>query len=462
MKCAIYRRVSTDMQAEKGSSLEAQKERLHAFAISQGWEVTNDYVDDGYSAKNMDRPALQRMLSHMRQGVFDVILVYKLDRLCRSVRDLNDLIKDFEDHKVKFKSSTESLDTTTATGRMMINIVGTLAQWEREQTAERVSMILNERSKKGLWNGGPMPYGYILEDKNVTVVKEEEKIVQLCFAKAITHGSQAIAKMLNGKGYRTREGNLWYMRSILRMLHNPLYKGYVTYEENGEKHLAKVNIPDFKPIVSEETFEKVQYIIKKRTVTPTRLKSESIFTLSGILVCPKCGGKMSGTTISSKGRRYKYYRCSKLVHGVCDQKLINVSIIDAMVPKMIATMQENLPATQPNLRTDKTSVEKQLATLTGKRERAKELYIDGDLTKDQYTDRIAILNEQEKSLLSSLDNINQMISTDDISFIIESVKGYWDRWNDETKAEIIRGLLKEVYIEETYDRKFNIVDHKFI
>ncbi|WP_144504747.1 recombinase family protein [Bacillus mycoides] len=462
MKCAIYRRVSTDMQAEKGSSLEAQKERLNAFAVSQGWEVASDYVDDGYSAKNMNRPALQRMLSNMKDGQFDIILVYKLDRLCRSVRDLNDMIREFEKYHVKFKSSTESLDTTTATGRMMMNIIGTLAQWEREQTAERVSMILNERSKKGLWNGGPMPYGYVFKNGEVTIIKDEAQIVQFCFDKAITHGAQSIAKLLNEKGYRTRDGYKWIMRSILRMLHNPLYKGYRTYANNGEINLTKVNINGFNPIITKELFDKVQYIIKKRTITSTRVKNDSIFPLSGILICPKCGGRMSGTTITTKGTWYRYYRCSKVVHGVCNQQLINENIVDDEFSKMFTTISQNVQVNHPSNNIDKTTVEKQLTILDGKRERIKELYIEGDINKNEYHDKLKKLNDQKEELILSLENVNQEISNNEISIILKEMNAHWKIWTREMKAKIVRGLFEEVHIQQINKRKFKITDHKFI
>ncbi|PGM94515.1 recombinase family protein [Bacillus cereus] len=462
MKCAIYRRVSTDMQAEKGSSLEAQKERLNAFAVSQGWEAANDYVDEGYSAKDMNRPALQRMLSDMRDKQFDIILVYKLDRLCRSVRDLNDMIKEFEICNVKFKSSTESLDTTTATGRMMINIIGTLAQWEREQTAERVSMIMNERSKKGLWNGGPMPYGYILKNDKVSIIEGEAKLVNFCFNKAITHGAQAIARTLNEQGYRTRDGHKWIMRSILRMLHNPLYKGYVTYESDGKVQLTKAKIKGFEPIISEDLFDKVQYIIKKRTISPTRVKSDSIFPFSGILVCPKCNGKMSGTTITAKGVQYKYYRCSKVVHGICDQQLINEKIIDSEFSKTLIMISENLKIAPVSNDMDKNSVEKQLKAIEGQQARTKELYIEGELKRHEYNDKIRILNDKKETLILSLEHANNKISQEEILHIINEMKKSWRVFPDEAKAKIVRGIFDEIHFKQESKRELRITDYKFI
>ncbi|HFU6611241.1 TPA: recombinase family protein [Bacillus paranthracis] len=463
MKCAIYRRVSTDMQAEKGSSLEAQKERLTAFAISQGWEIAYDYVDDGYSAKNTERPAFQQMIQGMKERQFDIILVYKLDRFTRSVPDLHNLLKTMDEYNVKFKSSTEIFETTTATGRMFITLVATFAQWEREQTAERVSMIMNERSKKGLWNGGPMPYGYVLEDNVVRIIEDEAKVVKMCFEKAITHGAQAIAKFLNENNYRTKSGTLWLMRSILRMLHNPLYKGYVTYEEDNSIQLSKVNIEGFEPLVSEELFDKVQYIIKKRTISPTRMKGDNFFPFSGILVCPTCGGKMSGTSITTKGVTYRYYRCSRVVHGVCNHPLISEKNIDSVFSKVLISIVDNLKVTQnTDAGIDKNSVEKQMKILERKRMRIKELYIEGDFSRIEYDEKIRILNDKKEELLSSLENANQQMSQQDLTDIVERMRDSWGLWPAEAKTKVMRGLFSEIHFEHISKRKLEIIDYKFI
>ena len=132
MRVALYIRVSTEDQAREGYSIQAQKNKLEAYCVSQGWDVVGFYIDDGYSAKDLDRPEMKRMLKHIEQGLIDCVLVYRLDRLTRSVLDLYKLLEIFEQHNCKFKSATEVYDTTTAMGRMFITIVAAMAQWERE------------------------------------------------------------------------------------------------------------------------------------------------------------------------------------------------------------------------------------------------------------------------------------------------------------------------------------------
>lgn len=194
MKCAIYRRVSTDEQAEKGFSLENQLLRLQAFAESQGWEVVHDYMDDGYSGKNMNRPQIKRMLHDLKSNKFDIVLVYRLDRFTRSVKDLNDLLEVFKEHEVDFKSATESIDTATATGRMILNMMVSTAQWERETISERVKDVVRKKKDLGLISTGYPPYGYAMNDGVISQVPHEVEIVKFVFEKAKVYGFQ---KFLN-------------------------------------------------------------------------------------------------------------------------------------------------------------------------------------------------------------------------------------------------------------------------
>lgn len=145
MKCIAYVRVSTEEQAKHGYSIAAQTEKLEAYCVSQGWDLVETVVDDGYSAKDMDRPYFQKMINRIKQGGIDVLLVYRLDRLTRSVLDLYNILQILDDHNCKFKSATEVYDTTNAMGRLFITLVAAIAQWERENLAERVKMGIEKR-----------------------------------------------------------------------------------------------------------------------------------------------------------------------------------------------------------------------------------------------------------------------------------------------------------------------------
>jgi len=183
MNCAVYTRVSTDNQAEKDfSSCEAQEEKIRAFVKSQNnWEVFKVYSDPGYTGATLNRPALQELLQDIREGKINIVLVYKIDRLTRSPKDFYQLIELFEKYEVDFISITERFDTSTSAGRLLRNIMLTFAQFERELASERTKDKMLERAKKGMWNGGIVPYGYKKENKKLVINSKEAEIVKLIY-----------------------------------------------------------------------------------------------------------------------------------------------------------------------------------------------------------------------------------------------------------------------------------------
>src|SRR5690625_4111289 len=177
MRAGIYVRVSTREQAEEGYSIQAQLNRLKAYCESQGWNVSRVYNDEGLSAKDTNRPQLQQMIDNIKANKIDVVLVYRLDRLTRSVFDLYNLLETFDKHECGFKSATEVYDTTTAMGRLFITIVAALAQWERENLGERVAVGLEEKVNQGLFPGGFSPYGYKVEKSRLDQGEKESELV---------------------------------------------------------------------------------------------------------------------------------------------------------------------------------------------------------------------------------------------------------------------------------------------
>src|SRR5215216_2488131 len=194
LRCAIYTRVSTEYGLEQEfNSLDAQREACEAYIKSQsheGWRlVPTGYDDGGFSGGSMDRPALQRLLSDIRSGLIDTVVVYKVDRLTRSLADFAKLVELFDQHKVSFVSVTQSFNTTTSMGRLTLNVLLSFAQFEREVTSERIRDKIDASKRKGLWVGGMAPLGYDTKDRKITINPVEAERVRLIFERYRKLGS---------------------------------------------------------------------------------------------------------------------------------------------------------------------------------------------------------------------------------------------------------------------------------
>ena len=193
-RCAVYTRKSTDERLDaEFNSLDAQYDACSAYIKSQvgmGWRLMDKKYDDGgYSGGTMNRPALTELIEDIKAGKIDVVVVYKIDRLSRSLCDFTDLSKLFEQHDVSFVSVTQQIDTSNAAGRMMLNILMSFAQFEREMTADRIRDKIYASKKRGMWTGGPTPYGYVLEDKQLKVDAKAAEVVRWIFRRYVATGS---------------------------------------------------------------------------------------------------------------------------------------------------------------------------------------------------------------------------------------------------------------------------------
>jgi len=215
-----YARVSTDQQADHGVSLEAQTDKLRAMATVQGADLADVIVDAGVSAKSLKRPGIQQLLAQVDAGAVDVVIVAKLDRLTRSVRDLADLLDQFERKGVALVSVSESLDTGTAAGRLVLNIMASVSQWEREAIGERTREALRHKKANGK-RVGTIPYGYALgSDGSELIPHEPERRVLARINELSVSGLslREIAAQLTTEGVRTRAGGKWHFTSVGRLL----------------------------------------------------------------------------------------------------------------------------------------------------------------------------------------------------------------------------------------------------
>ena len=329
--CAIYTRVSTDMQAEKEfSSCEAQEEKIRSFVKSQNnWQIAKVYSDAGYTGANINRPALKELFEDIKQNKIDFVLAYKIDRLTRSPKDFYQLIEFFEDNNVSFISITERFDTSTPSGRLLRNIMLTFAQFERELVSERTKDKMLERAKKGFYNGGYAPFGYKRKDKKLFISKKEAGIVRLIFETYVeTSSLDELYNLLKNKNVKNRQDNPFCKTALAFILKNPVYAGRV-------KHAGNIYQGIHKPIIAEELFELAQ-TTHPRKIRKLRVYKDYLF--GGLVNCEECKSKMTPCFTNKRKqealKRYYYYRCTSTYHkgwDACSTKQISADKLEKYI-----------------------------------------------------------------------------------------------------------------------------------
>jgi site-specific DNA recombinase len=314
-RCAIYTRKSTEYNLELAfNSLDAQREACEAYIKSQaheGWRMIPSRYDDGaFSGASLDRPALQQLLADVRAAKIDIVLVYKVDRLTRSLADFAKLIELFDAHNVSFVSVTQAFNTSSSMGRLTLNVLLSFAQFERELIGERVRDKIAASKRKGIWVGGPVPLGYAAVDKKILVVAAEAAVVRLIFARYLELGAiRALAEDLDRRGIRSKPrrladggtigGGRFGVGALAYLLKNRFYIGEVVYR--GEVHRG-----EHEPILDSALFEAVQAKLAAQAVARRCRLRGSPALLSGRLFDHR-GNRMSPTHSNKGGVRYRYY-----------------------------------------------------------------------------------------------------------------------------------------------------------
>jgi DNA invertase Pin-like site-specific DNA recombinase len=323
VRCAIYTRVSTDQGLDQDfNSLDAQYEAASAYIKSQvagGWTLLRSRYDDGgYSGGSTERPALQRLLEDVRSRKVDVIVVYKVDRLTRSLADFAKLVELFDDHDVSFVSVTQQFNTTTSMGRLTLNVLLSFAQFEREVTSERIRDKIAASKRKGLWVGGPLPLGYELRDGKLAVIEKEAKQVRLIFSRYLeVTGINELARDLRERNVCTKaktfttgltRGGIPFGRGTLsHLLRNRFFIGEVKYR--GEI------LPGEQPaIIDKALFEAVQQKLSAQQSHNTLTRHKSDHLLKDLLF-DDAGHLMIATHATKAGVRYGYYASQPSLHG---------------------------------------------------------------------------------------------------------------------------------------------------
>src|SRR6202522_3496763 len=323
VRCAIYTRVSTDQGLDQEfNSLDAQYDAASSYMQSQAharWPLSRSRYDDGgYSGGSTDRPDLQRLLDDIRARKIDVIVVYKVDRLTRSLADFAKLVELFDAHRVSFVSVTQQFNTTTSMGRLTLNVLLSFAQFEREVTSERIRDKIAASKRKGLWVGGPLPLGYDIKDNKVVIVDEEAERVRLIFRRYLELGGvNALVRDLRERNIRTKSrllatgatrGGVPFGRgSLFYLQRNRFYIGEVKYKDE--------ILPGEQPAIMDRAlFDAVQQRLTDQWTNRSTTRNAGHHLLAGLLF-DDVGHRMVPTHATKAGIRYRYYVSLPHLHG---------------------------------------------------------------------------------------------------------------------------------------------------
>ncbi|ETK29925.1 putative DNA recombinase CisA [Paenibacillus larvae subsp. larvae DSM 25719] len=471
MRVAAYVRVSTDEQADKGNSLSEQKERLSAYCKAMGWNTPIFFVDDGYSAKDLNRPAIKKLLQSVKSKEYDIVLTSKLDRLTRSLLDLLHVVNMFGEYNCNYVSATESFDTSTAVGRMVLQLLGVFAEFERERISERVSdnmISLAKHTDKAL---GKVCYGYDVVDGKYIINEIEADFVRLMFDLAEQgNGHRMIAKELNDRGSVTKKGKMWDQTNVRRLIQNESLAGIMIYNKRQTKNgkitmrpksdwIIKEN--NHPAIISPERFQAVQEIMQSRSRARKHADSET-YLLTGLVVCKHCGKGMKGATSRHKTKYgdYTYYRyiCSSYVAGYnCKHHIVHRDDLETLIVEQIKLIAESSAkqlkldiAASNNQKDELEEIKQQLAKTDKKMQRQIEAF-ENDLISaaDLRTARERVEAERE-GLRKRLERLENGDKKEDVQTVISKAKGLLDEIMgvDRVKAKAaIRLLIEQIQVE---------------
>jgi len=497
MKCSAYIRVSTEDQAKEGYSLEVQREQLESFAKREGLELFKVYQDDGISGYTTERPALKELLKDAKQKKFDLVLVYKIDRFSRNLKDMLNLVDELSSYGVGFKSATEPFDTTTSAGKLMLQQLGSFAEFERNRIAERVFPGMVKGVQQGNWQGAryaPYGYRYNKEKKLLEIDEQEAKVVKLIYTMFLCDKSIfAITKYLTKKSYRNRKGNIFSTKLIGDILKNRIYTGKLVWNrhyydktqktKNGYRYIK--NSPDkiiisqgkHQSIIPDEDFEAVQEKLKTRRIE--RRKKANDYPLSGILYCAKCNHKYLGISSISNHRtgvKKRWYRCTGPYRSFirCKNKSVKANEIESEVAEILETLLKNdkLKTSRwtnvtfkndanfhifaKNAKIDLKKVTNRLQINLKKQSKLTDAYLENLLSEELYKQKNEGLRNEEEEL-------KKLIALQEVREIErERSKGYLNRIEEflesydpnkktmdlETKKLIINLLFKNIKIAQ--------------
>ena len=469
-RVAFYTRISTDEDHQK-YSLGAQKERLEAFCKAQwddDWKLHKVYRDTE-SGTHMNRPGLEEMLYDAEAKAFNTLLVFRVDRLSRKVRELAQMVDELTKNGVTLKSITEPFDTSNAAGKMMLQMLGVFAEFEHATIVERTKVGMEKKAKGGDWVGGVVPYGYRLDPEKGLVVHEEEALIVRKMFKMYTFGQEGvhtICHKLNEAGYRKRSGKKWDKRIILHMIKNPLYVGKLRWRE-------VIYDGNHDPIVSEVLFERAKDIMRKRVedLNGRRFHNGDERLLAGIAKCARCASHLVGVSTHKGERKFPYYICSKRWNiKDCDLDYVRADLLEAAITQDIKAMfrdeqfmarvwaeaNQRLCAEKPSLEKEIGRVEAQVAKTQAAMDRYFEAFEAGNLKPELCSEKVRDLRARLEELEAEKRDLEARRKRLDLPEVdrelllaaVDEFEKVMAEGTNPQKKDLLRRLVKKVLVHD--------------
>jgi site-specific DNA recombinase len=469
-RIAFYTRISTDETLQK-YSLEAQRDRLEAAARAQygdDWTLFKMYRDQE-SGTHMRRPGLAEMLVDAQARSFDVLLVYRVDRLSRKLRQLAQMVDDLTEWGVALKSITEPFDSGNLAGMMMLQMLGVFAQFEHGTIVERTKVGMEKKARTGAWVGGAVPYGYRLQPDKKTLVQDDDEafIVRRIFARYSTGavGVRSLRDELTRDGHWKRTGKPWDARTLLHMLRNPVYVGKIRWKTELHEGIHE-------GIVDLETFNRAGAVLKERA---EELKGRQWHTGSeriatGIIFCALCGRHMVGVSGNKDGRKIPYYVCNgRLSKSGCRMDYIRADLLEGqiiadfqelfrardMVERVWAAAGRLIAAERPELEAERGKIGRDLDRAEEQLERYFRAFEDGSMDPKACAPRVDALRCQidalrgrREQITAQLERLNlPPLDLEEVARLLEDFYRRFESDSNPERKHLLHKLVKEVRVQ---------------
>lgn len=497
----VYCRVSTDGQAERGT-IESQITYAKDYAKFKGFEIKDFYCDDGVTGMMplAERPEGKRLTEDAKAGKFNVVYVYKIDRLGRSARETLNAIYSLKESGVILRSLTETFDLETPMGQFFMQLLANIADLDRNNFLERSRLGTERLVKAGKWVGGIVPYGYEINDAKELVLNTrpfpdsdlcEAEVVRMIFDMVGKHNKSSVevARLLNALGVptsysrstgkrRKKTIGIWRSNTVLRIIRNTTYKGIHYYGKRSGYYSTPI-AREVTPIVDEKIWEQANAEIDKNRKSSFRVPA-SEYMLAGLIKCGVCGANYSGTRNNRDGA---YYRCSsrmrkhKIEKNKCNSRYVNSDLLESIVWNELIDLLGNKKTLRAAVKNSLTEMEKKQRNIDPDIEKAEkalqdkelekarliQLYTKGTLNEedvvaplDDLKNELEGLSEHLSSLMKEKENIDkaQIIEKEDIDLYVDKIREFLSECDDpKTKKRLIQTLVKKITVISPTDRK---------